>query len=128
MGNIRKLILHNTNTSEDQWEDFLHTVLLSCMGLEVLSLCKNRDLNVSIEDLVSTCPSTLISLEVADTSCKGNGLKAPWERLGLLQFVCLERSLVSGSKEELEALLPEGCEVVTGLVPKPVPISHPKSY
>jgi hypothetical protein len=114
---IQRLVFHRMGppTSSEDWGEFVRCVLPRCTGVEVLNLSGNRSLSVSIVDIVSCCPGTLRELCVDDTSCVGDGPAAGWRKLPYLQSVSLVRSLIAGSQEELEAVLPEGCVIRPGL-------------
>lgn len=104
---------HNNTTSH--WRYFIVEILPLCGGLEWLQLDENPSLSINIVVLVENLPSTITQLSLSFTECHGSGLQAPWSNVPHLFLLNLEGSKVIGTKEELRALLPDGCQVTPGL-------------
>ena len=104
----RKLgFIHMKWITKEQWAGFCSGVLPQCTHLEELHLEGNDDLEEDIVELVGKLPPTLKTLRLYDTGCFGDGGKAEWGRLPALEYVGLNDTKVSGSKEELRAA---GCK------------------
>ena len=94
------------------WTRFVEEELPQREGLEVLRLAGNKELEADIVTVVEKCPTTVKKLFLDGTSCHGKGLKAPWERLVNLEMVNLTGTKVTGSEEDLRAVLPASCKRV----------------
>ena len=93
--------------TKEQWAGFCSGVLPQCTHLEKLILRYNDNLEEDIVELVGKLPPTLKNLNLFNTGCFGDGSKAEWGRLPALEYVGLNDTKVSGSKEELRAA---GCK------------------
>ena len=107
----RKLaFFHMKWITKEQWAGFCSGVLPQCTHLEELNLRKNDNLEEDIVELVGKLPPTLKMLRLNGTGCFGDGGKAEWGRLPVLEMMDLRNTKVSGSEEELRAA---GCKAGT---------------
>jgi hypothetical protein len=109
---IEILRLNNMGASSAAWYNplviagvrvgFVSSFLELCSSLVTLDLSRNKELVMSIVDLLRTCPATLKSLQLSITGVHGDGTKAPWDRVPNLSLMDLQGTKIKGTKVELE--------------------------
>ena len=107
---ITSIDFSHMDVSLSKWQIFIDGVLPLCTGLKALKLDRNHGLAVDVELLMGKCSPGLTSLNLRHTACFGDGPKALAGFLHLEQ-VDVDDCQISGSESELEAVLPQLCEL-----------------